>query len=366
MNTKALLGGLLLAFSLAFPLALRADGLNGPEFSFSNRELIECARSGKLDMFSALVSAKLQSLYGEMRKVCLDCRFSDFIRNPSGFSKFKVILPSGKTIFVHADDWVVEVGMTPMTLTEIRANQELVDRVLFEAAKKVGLSPQPRIGGGHQHLDLESYFHGDAVLFRNFVVDLMNRPELFLGGLSLDLLNAPPLAVLSKRQIAEFARVVAEFDRHPTSIRTLKDRINKRVYTRTYVQSRSQNRELLAFMARQEKFQAINLLHPETVEIRGLTPPRRMGDFYFRSLLFSSRIDRLREMGKVRIPFFAQNLRDAVGWSVERRVEQYRVDLPEQRISRAVNDYIAAAGLDAKLLRPHLIPLSACEAALGL
>ena len=48
--------------------------------------------------------------------------------------------------------------------------------------------------------EFDSHFHGDAQLFRNFIVDLFNRPLLFLGGLSLDLLNAPPLAILAASQ----------------------------------------------------------------------------------------------------------------------------------------------------------------------
>jgi hypothetical protein len=48
--------------------------------------------------------------------------------------------------------------------------------------------------------EFDSHFHGDALLFRNFIVDLFNRPLLFLGGLSLDLLNAPPLAILAASQ----------------------------------------------------------------------------------------------------------------------------------------------------------------------
>ena len=44
----------------------------------------------------------------------------------------------------------------------------------------------------------------DTLLMRNFLVDISNRPLLFLGGLSRDLLNAPPLAVLpAEQQVCE-------------------------------------------------------------------------------------------------------------------------------------------------------------------
>ena len=65
--------------------------------------------------------------------------------------------------------------------------------------------PHPRVGGGHLHLEYASHFRGahggfDTLLMRNFIVDISNRPLLFLGGLSRDLLNAPPLAVLPAEQ----------------------------------------------------------------------------------------------------------------------------------------------------------------------
>jgi hypothetical protein len=56
------------------------------------------------------------------------------------------------------------------------------------------------------HLEFESHFKdfagagSGARLLRDLIVDLCNRPLLFMGALVLDFLNAPPLAILSESQ----------------------------------------------------------------------------------------------------------------------------------------------------------------------
>jgi hypothetical protein len=65
-----------------------------------------------------------------------------------GFSKqVKVFLPQvGLTLFLHADDWVVEIGSSPVTSKELIQHEALLQKVIFDAAKEVGLAPHPRIG----------------------------------------------------------------------------------------------------------------------------------------------------------------------------------------------------------------------------
>lgn len=351
----------LISLIFAVPLAL-AEGLNGPEFTFTNAQLIEAARAADFTSFRMLVSKDLRGLYKEMRRRCSECSFSKIIRTSGGCLKFKVLLPTGVRLFVHADDWVIEAGMSPVTLSQIKNNEALIDRSLFEAAATAGLRPDDRIGGGHQHFDLVSYFGGDALLFRNFIVDLANRPELFLGGLSLDLLNAPPLAILKPEQVDAFAAVIANFDRHPTSIAKLKRAINEQVYRKTFVQSDAKDDEMVSFRANPAKYHAVNFLHEETVELRGLPPPRSMGDFYARAKLFSRRIDQLKKLNRP-LPFRPQYLRGSVRWSTHRRVEHYRVGLSDRQVTRALDNYIAAAGLNVKEWRSRLLApgLHRCE-----
>jgi hypothetical protein len=101
--------------------------------------------------------------------------------------------------------------------------------------------PHPRVGGGHLHLEYASHFRGanggfDTLLMRNFIVDISNRPLLFLGGLSRDLLNAPPLAVLpAEQQVSRMQMRMRVFNSNAikpmhSSMRSIKSKVPSQIY----------------------------------------------------------------------------------------------------------------------------------------
>ena len=103
--------------------------------------------------------------------------------------------------------------MLPHSIKEFEKNKKLFQKLVFDTAKKIDLKPHYRIGGGHIHLDKETHFKGNDLLLRNFIVDTMNHPELFMGALSHDYLNASPLAILHRTSRERFIKILEEYDK---------------------------------------------------------------------------------------------------------------------------------------------------------
>ncbi|CAF1366082.1 unnamed protein product [Didymodactylos carnosus] len=196
----------LLGYSHTSSILSSTNGLFGLELTFTNDKLIELARNER-EMDYKLYSTDLLEKWIEQIRHQWPCvQIGQLDKDSYGYSKVTLAyLSCNIEFYLHSDDWVFEIGATPMTSAIVEKNLLLIQQTIFDTASAIGLKPHRRIGGGHFHLDKETHFGKDnSVLFRNFLVDLMNRPELFLGGLSLDLLNAPPLAILSKEQQEAF------------------------------------------------------------------------------------------------------------------------------------------------------------------
>ncbi len=84
------------------------------------------------------------------------------------------------------DFWVVEITSRPGRLSDFQGNVELLESVMFSPKKNRGLSPARLFAAGHIHMDLETGFRGNAQLFRDFIVDLLNHPSLLQGPLNGD------------------------------------------------------------------------------------------------------------------------------------------------------------------------------------
>lgn len=52
----------------------------------------------------------------------------------------------GLQLFFHSDDWVVEVGSSPVSAPELLEHEDFLQRVLFDTAAQTGLVPHPRVG----------------------------------------------------------------------------------------------------------------------------------------------------------------------------------------------------------------------------
>ena len=153
-----------------------SNGRYGIELTFTNYNLINYARDQIIDKYNEtyhelfynwLIQIKLYNKNNNCGLI-----FSDITKDQWGFDKITIDLPSKKQLFIHSDDWVFEVGASPYTLIEFEQDHELIQNMLFDTAFKVGLYPHYRIGCGHLHLEYQTHFGDNALLFRNFIVDL--------------------------------------------------------------------------------------------------------------------------------------------------------------------------------------------------
>ncbi len=151
---------------------------------------------------------------------------------------------------------------------------------LFAIAASVGLEPHERIGGGHIHIARTSF--GSELAIRNFIVDYCNHPELALGVLGFDSLNAPPLASAPDESIDAFVEGLAAFDAGALDLAGFLAHLRTRVYT-------FGSPELPA-SADRSKYQALNVNHPDTIEIRAVRPHRSFAEFLDVAELFAARI----------------------------------------------------------------------------
>lgn len=108
------------------------------------------------------------------------------------------------------DDKVMEIK-TMMELEEYEENEQAMQDAIFASANLEGLYAPAFLGGGHINLGMTA-FKGNDLLFRNFVVDLFNHNELFLGVFNYDTHNGVSLSVQTERVKRAVAQVIKDFD----------------------------------------------------------------------------------------------------------------------------------------------------------
>jgi hypothetical protein len=312
----------------------RAQGLAGGEWTVSNPDIVNHNRKGKIIEEYRAKREAIELWIEEIKHRCPDCSIegSDSTR--------KITSPNHPWISVTIDQGVLEVNAKPMRLNGYVKNAAYMQNLIWNSAKSVGLLPQERMGGGHIHLDIRSHFGNDSLLFRNFLVDLMNRPELFLGGLGFNLKAAPPLALMPPEFIDAFEKVIRRFDKGKMSREQLMDAINLEVYDLSKHGGR--------------KNHAINLDHRETIEIRGNRPQESLEHFIKLIELFESRIDALREFRQP-IPFIRKDFQTRFKVIKNRSgAVRYDLEIPAEEIERAMKNYVEDSRLnwaDYRLLK---------------
>ena len=233
----------------------------GYELTFTNRELIEAGvERGDLDSDTRENIAACEAFASALRGSIGEHAYS-IEDDGTGFARHVITYSDGYWVKLEIDSWVVEVTGQPLTLAEYRTNAPRFEQ-LFATARRLGLVPHERIGGGHVHLDRQSF--GSPTVLRNFIVDYMNRPELALGGLGFDLMNAPPLAIAPRASIDAFTEGLAAFDAGTFDLEAWFRHIRSRVYT--FASRR------LPEAAERAKYHALNVSHPSTIEIRAIRP----------------------------------------------------------------------------------------------
>jgi hypothetical protein len=99
--------------------------------------------------------------------------------------------PNGWWTALYADSGGFEVNVKPMTVDEYKKYAADLQDAIFVSAANIGHFPALWQGGGHINIDVEN-FRRNPLLFRNFMVDLVNHNELYFGIFNYDLQNAVP------------------------------------------------------------------------------------------------------------------------------------------------------------------------------
>jgi hypothetical protein len=239
-------------------------------------------------------------------------------------------LDYGKVTY-HDDDWwfhvivdlgTVEVIAKPTTLKKFQSLKTRIDRDIFKTAASLGLETNSSTyGAGHIHIDRETSGLGsDPILFRNFIVDFFNHDEIASGILEDDEDNALAVSKLSDRAKSSLRRAIALFDSSAKGQQDLDSMIL--AINKAYMENKTPPKEDEA------KFQALNLLHPETVEIRSLRMQRDMGDFLKVIRLFQNRIDYLKTRKDQLIPLERMEEKQDIG----SRLRRFRLYVTESRL----------------------------------
>jgi hypothetical protein len=135
---------------------------------------------------------------------------------PDGL-KFKVLAlktgfgsPKGWSVWLQQDSGgCVEAGTNPMTVSEFKFYKDDLKDAIFVSAANAGHFPMLWQGGGHINIDLKE-LRKNSLLYRNFIIDLLNHNELFMG--IFDYSRYEPQISHQLNPPVEVTRLAAELD----------------------------------------------------------------------------------------------------------------------------------------------------------
>lgn len=254
----------------------------GAEWTFTNKSLIIAGKQG--GNYSVVTSENANArdkLAKEILKKCKDCELIA-LKNKyfSNEPIYRIVFKKSVWIDIDIDPWVIEINTNAIAADFMQYKD--IYQSIFDAAKRIGLEPHQRIGGGHIHIDFKTAFGENELLARNFIVDTINNPEMAMGILGKDYLNAAPLALLSKDQQDMFNEKLTLYDGKVINFDQFIDFINKEVYHTSFDKFNPQP---------SSKYQAINLSrsysssNPRTIELRFFRPPKSFNDFLLQTFI---------------------------------------------------------------------------------
>lgn len=196
----------------------------GPEFEFGSRQLsgwyalkdFFYGRFGNGFKLTRELQVRRQML-DEVLRLCNGCTQTQVPSKREYIDDIRITWPDGKWIQLTVDPQVIEVTMMPMTLEELRANAEEMQRSIFQAAKNVGLAPYGsnnffNRSAGHFNIGAHSSFADGRELLA-FMADYANFPELSLGVLGRDPMNASSLSEGPQKLRDFFASVIKDVNK---------------------------------------------------------------------------------------------------------------------------------------------------------
>ena len=322
--------------------AFAEGGLFGPEWTFTNKNLI----SDSSYMLQA-TGKTLKLWVQEIEKQCPIC----FIKKEGNFYRFsyEVYLNKKRSapIFtITRDEMVFEVHTPPHSIKEFKESKSAIQELVFDTAKLVGLTAHERIGGGHIHLDRLTHFRGSGLLLRNFIVDIFNHPELFMGALSHDYLNAPPLALLSSSAREKFKEILRKYDERKLTLTVFLRSIIKEVYQHSDNEFEKVNQILNRDNA---KYNVLSFSNPFTIELRGLQPQKSSDHYLLMLNLLEARINylsRLNQPISYKEKDYTRSFSATISYTDSgKKLHNYKTFLLSEQIIGVYKKYVEESGL---------------------
>ena len=307
---------------------VNANGLFGPEWTFTNRGLIEEVTNEE---------TIIEEWINHIKKICPECR----IKGSRVY--FTTDKHTDKWFEINSDPLVLEIQASPLTEKQFKKHKKKLQKLVWDAGELAGVKPHNRLVGGHIHLDIKTHFSGNDLLQRNFIVDLFNHPELFMGAFSLDYLNAPPLATLGRKAIEKVRKALEEFDQRKINMKRLKGRISG-VYDGSTHSIRNGS-----------KYQAVNIDHSDTIEIRGFRPQESAQHYLDMITLLEKRIQFLKNIKRpitLNVPNYVNQYTFKTTDTNE--LHRYRTYVPTQKITRVYKEFIKKTGLNWEKYIPYI------------
>lgn len=262
----------------------------GPEFTFSSQEIYKdfMKNPKKPDTDENLKA--LERWKKGIEDSCSYCVITSF-RDKHGLA---YRIQKGELEFnISLDNGVIEVQMPPATREQARANKDFIQKEIFDSAAKIGLKPEKKLGGGHIHIGYAEAFGNDPLLFRDFLVDFANNPDMANGIFSDSIENAPPIISLGEKNRQAFIETIEDFDRKPRSGEALARTIAAKVYTNTTKFTSPKHYQALKL----ERIHNAKFKNQKTLEIRSFRPQQSAEQYLVEIELLEERLKYLKRWG---------------------------------------------------------------------
>lgn len=258
-----------------------------------------------------------------------------------------ITFEDGFWIQYAVDVGCLEVQTKPASVTEFTSRRTQINQFIFGSAKSQGLTVDKMRGGGHINIDQATGFEGKEKLFRNFIVDRANHPELAWGIFGETIRNGPPLASLGPEPIYGFHNVITDFDEKITrsgffrktgddAIFELARDIEQRVYIDTpgnHIWPDSNNSTTYYQELGLRNISKYTKVAERRVEVRSLRPQINFSTFLLQIQFFDARLTYLDELDEL-IPI---DIPEDINMSKEEKISRFRAMLKEMKIQ--VNRY---------------------------
>lgn len=345
-------GGLTIAWlSLCLAHASHALGTLefGPEFTLSD------VKEGSSWKFYDVHARMIKHLVEDQAE---GAKFS--VLRADGTENFQFTSPNGWWFEWHREGLdedhgcSMEIRMNPGTVEHFRHFKNDMQDAIFDSAAIEDIIPALWRGGGHINISKTAF--DSRMLLRNFIVDMINHNELFLGIFGYDTFNALSFQLISPKAQRAALAVIKQFDRGQI---TDPDKFLWNLQRAMQFEMDPFLRRWGSQLSERGKYFAFNLLRYSDekgrIEIRAVRPQASM-DVWIRQIdLFAHRLAYLDQF-KRPIPIRPIVPIKPLSFAVEEENHTLNPPVDAQLAMRAFYKYVTESGLKWQDHRDYLWP----------